>query len=165
MKKILVTILSLILVLSCFACADKPEANKEENPKCPERVAIDTFIRDSEGNEKCFWEDGRVEFHDTLNQDIQHEKSAKLSVNIDYDMCFYEFEWFLDFTIWFDVTFTYDKEMFEITENPEVESHFILKVLQPCSGEKFYVKILDKNGPDVLPESKGFPITITTEEE
>ncbi|MCH5158798.1 MAG: hypothetical protein J1F33_06350 [Clostridiales bacterium] len=166
MKKILVTILSLILVLSCFACADKPkEDKKEESSSKPPHVRMDTFIRDVEGNEKCFWEDGKVRYTDFVGSGRQQEKSAILFVGVKYNMCFHLQTREVDFINICDIFFTYDEEIFEITENSEEENHFILKVLQPCLGEKFYVKILGKNSLDDSPESKGFPVTITTEEE
>ena len=169
MKKILVTILSLILVLSCFACGEKEKENDIEFDDCSRlTVYCDVYVRDAEGVDKCLWEDGEANFRDRLPTETptQTKKSAVLHIGVEYDMCFYQRSKILDFVSKYKAEFDCDKEIFEITENPEKENHFILKVLQACASEKIIVEFPLRDSDPIYNGNHGKIIfAVTTEEE
>ncbi|MDE6201745.1 MAG: hypothetical protein K2M47_07745 [Clostridiales bacterium] len=162
MKKLLSILLSAIPALTCFACgaADKQPKSDETWGQSSFTYAFDTIIRDKDGNDYCFWDNGMAWWINLGWDDIQTEKSATLSLQTEYDLCcFYgnvpvsqcwpngqKFE---------DVEFEYDKTKIEIVYNPDVEDdliitkrtldydpvedHYIIKLLQPCVNEEVFV--------------------------
>ena len=173
MKKLLVTFLASLLMLSCLACSDEKNTPNEEPERKPALSKCDTIIQDDNGVDKCFWEDGLVSFNDHSGSGRQQQKSALLDTQTEYDM------WLrirlddLDLANYFyPVEFEYDATKIEIKANPNKENHFILKVLQSCEQEQVSIKLtsksirddmLDENGEPVsVPIPQNFSITIST---
>lgn len=168
MKRFLIIILTAILALSCFACANnngeqgEGAGSKEQEAVCkPMYVCADTIIKDVDGIDKCFWEDGKVKFDDYGGCGRQKQKSAVLSVQTEYDLSYYMLDRILDFSCdYYPAEFEYDETKFEIKSNPDKENHFILKVLQPCENENVVLKTTDKSKWDGLLDDNGEPIRI-----
>lgn len=162
MKKLLSILLSAIPAFACFACgtADKkPESDEIRNQSAP-TYAFDPIIRDKDGNDYCFWDNGMTWWHDHNLSGYQTEKSATLALQTEYDLCcFYGnvpvSQCWPNGQKFQDVEFEYDKTKIEIVFNPDieddliitkptldydpVEDHYIIKVLQPCVNEEVFV--------------------------
>ena len=170
MKKFLAVTLSCLTAISLFACADnKPTQRQEEGEEWRGEPSMcmryDTMIQDVDGVDKCFWEDGKARYDDVnaYTPEIQIQKSAILTVQTEYDMWFEEYGLFFDFTkSWWPLEYECDETKIEIKPNPDKESHFIIKLLQPCDGEEITFKLTqdsplydmyDENGnPYLYPE-------------
>jgi len=174
MKKIMSILLTGLLSLSLFACADEEKTPNEQPVSKPPLVMIDTLIQDADGEHKCLWKDGYVYFNDHGSTGQQRQKSAVLSLHTEYDMWFFDMDRDLDFVNHFyPVEFEYDETKIEIKENPDKENHFILKVLQPCDKEEIVAKLtarsrfdgmVNENGePYHKPFTQNIAITISTE--
>ena len=148
MKKFLAILLIALLGLSCFACVDKEPIQSDTKVR---RGAIDTIIKDNEGLDKCFWEDGSVYFNDYIAVEPQYQimKNAILSVQTEYDMWYSFQEHDIALTNYYEpVEFEYDETKIEIKVNPDKDSHFILKLLEPCDNEKIIAKLTVKYNQD-----------------
>ncbi len=162
MKKLISILLTGLLSLSLFACADVEKKTPDEQPvSSPVCMAIDTLIQDTDGEHKCFWEDGQVYWDNHRGTDRQVEKSAVLSLQTEYDMWFRLGKDDLDLANYFyPVEFENDETKIEITANTEKENHFILKVLQPCDKEKIVIKLTEKSHLDGMVNEHGEPCSI-----
>lgn len=173
MKKFLSILFAGLLAISLFACADTKTPQKEESVRKQARMGCDTLIQDSNGEHKCFWEDGQVFFNDSFSTfpHRQTRKSATLNIQTEYDMWFRTGRRDLDLARnYYPVELEYDETKIEIKANPEKENHFILKVLQSCDKEVIITKLtskapLDENGePLYIPSQINITITIGTED-
>ncbi|MBD5131590.1 MAG: hypothetical protein HDT28_03205 [Clostridiales bacterium] len=178
MKKLLLILLTGILVFSLSACSVKPENQQgsqvdnshteneqdsqiEENVSRPIHLAYDTFIQDGDGVDRCFWGDGKVVFDDFGGRGRQIKKSATLTVSTEYDMWFADLEIDLDLTNdYYPIEFEYDETKIEITENPDKENHFIIKVLQSCDNEEIFITLTSKSPLDEMFDENGEPCSI-----
>ena len=173
MKKFFVILLTALIGLFCFACVD----NDTKPNYTPVKMAFDTIIQDSDGVDKCFWEDGKAMFDDTFNSGSQKQKSAVLTTQTEYDMWFALNRRVLELSneeFYYPTEFEYDETKIEIKANPNEESHFILRALQPCNKEQIIIKItgrsvldddVDENGePLHIPTTQRVTITVSTTE-
>ncbi len=174
MKKLLSVILAGSIGCFFVSWAEGKEEKKETNQK---RAVwrIDTLIQDVNGEHKCFWNDGKIFYDAYFNPHRQSQKSATLSLQTEYDMWFYDVNEDLDLVNdYYPVEFEYDETKIEIKPNSDKESHFILRVYQPCDQEKIYITITDKHFTDFILDENGepysipvpltIPITVTTED-
>lgn len=168
MKKLLSILLSAIPALACFACGetDKKPGSDETWGQSSFTYAFDTIIRDKDGNDYCFWDNGMAWWDDLSNSGYQTEKSATLALQTEYDLsCFYGnlgvIQYWPNGIKVQDIEFEYDKTKIEIVFNPDIknecpidrkhycdEDHYIIKVLQPCVNEEVFVIITDIWEPD-----------------
>ena len=161
MKKLLSVILAGTLGCSLVACAEAKEPKKETNQQSVLGCNIDTLIQDVSGEHKCVWEDGKIFYDNFFPPRRQYHKSATLSLQTEYDMWFYFYNHDLDLVNWYyPVEFEYDETKIEIKPNPDKESHFILKVYQPCDQEKINLTITAKRPTDFILDENGEPYTI-----
>lgn len=169
MKKFLFILLTILLGISCFACANnKPNVSndsrqEEDLEQSSMWIAYDTFIQDSAGVAKCFWEDGGAMWDNYRGTERQTQKSAILTTQIEYDMWFAFNECDLELSndeYYYPVEFEYDANKIEIKANPDKEHHFILKILKPCDKEKVTSKIMSKSPLDNMLNENGEPVRI-----
>lgn len=158
MKKLFVIVLAAAIALSCGACAYLPFYRHNEHDR-PFRDEYDAVIFDERGNEICFWDDGQSRFHDVYGYKLQTEKHAELYEQIGYDLCFYYYERQVDFATEYVFEFIYDESKIKITENPDVENFFIIKLIKPCDKEEIKVNIIDRRslgyyGDEIVPSRR-----------
>ncbi|MCH5158796.1 MAG: hypothetical protein J1F33_06340 [Clostridiales bacterium] len=168
MKKLFVIVLAAVAALSCGACTGFPISGRYETHR-PFRDEYDAVIFDERGNEICFWNDGLSRFHDVYGYKIQTEKHADLYEQIEYDLCFYYYERQVDFATEYVFKFVYDESKIKIEENPDIENHFIIKLIKPCDNEEIRVNIIDRQdlgyyGDEIVPsrQCNGVPLLIGT---
>ncbi|MCM1367842.1 MAG: hypothetical protein NC184_03415 [Roseburia sp.] len=160
MKKFVLILLTGLICCSFFACTDKQNTQSGSSPML---IAVDTVIQDSGGTDKCFWEDGSALWSNYSGKGNQHQKSAVLAVNTEYDMFFYDDgrEMKLsDPEYYYPTEFEYDETKIEIKVNPDEANHFIIKVLQPCAQERVVSKITDRSPLDDMVYENGEPVQV-----
>lgn len=168
MKKLFAMLLTGLMTFSLFACTDHAPQNYSQTPVC---LAISTIIQDSNGVDKCFWEDGRV-IWPHKNHHPHAIQSAVLSFRTEYDMSFSDGAREIELSnteFYYPTEFDYDKDKIEIKESNK-PNHFIITLLQHCYKEIIAITfnsknlIADENGELIIVPAPS-TITITVDSE
>lgn len=99
MKKVLAIMLSILAIFSCFGCVEPKSSDNDKYDGIngsPAEIyeSFNARVRDYNGNDVCFWNDGKIQFDDFFathlgQTPVQIKKTATLGVGATYLINFF----------------------------------------------------------------------------